>query len=639
MNRLFLQGFAAIAVSLFLLIGPFGVTAEEAIPSCSPPLAGDWIIETDCKLLPGEYEVPAGMTIRNNATLIIPEGAEVLIDIVNASFNIGSGSNLILEQGGRMLANKSNVVKDTLDPSVESDFAILLSLLEAEKTNSLHPKILQATKDALYPKTTLTLPDLDAFLSSESNRGVTWETEETITSIVEYGDAPGAHMKKLIQRPAWVLPAIETSSFIVQTSMIPGSLEESWMRAGNTGFSINWERTNTQEAHLRFVNYESNTHGMSLPLGTIYAEDIVHLVFQEYLLADGSPRWEVALAVERNGAIVSQHYYESTNEFSGIVEDSNETLYLKMGSYGDTEEPKSPYSGHAVLGVTLFTTNNPSYGKLFSTFGSLDFSLGTEGAPQASDFPVGTPVSIISATQNLLSSIKDLSPREQLGIRRILIMRFLGVTDNALFDANKPIRLLERDAIGSSFSTYSAPSFNQPGSREDYYLEFITSIVFDPHDDNSSEHLWASAAAADVVDKAPGDGIGWALGKTHAGPRMFTWENFNLKTWDGFSPSDVVVGTGEDEKTYVSWWNQEAKTLRIRFLVDQAFDSANHGWHGTLVLESEEGTLSIQDVFYPMKPGESYNYPDAIQFGFTNPGDIDLLPGMVIQTTSNWVAK
>jgi len=80
---------------------PLQTADTQPKPVCTPPASGDWEITQSCMLAPGT-SVPAGIVIHAPATLVIPVGVTLDVDLENHGLLIKQGAGLLIESGGRM---------------------------------------------------------------------------------------------------------------------------------------------------------------------------------------------------------------------------------------------------------------------------------------------------------------------------------------------------------------------------------------------------------------------------------------------------------------------------------------------------------------------------------------------------------
>jgi hypothetical protein len=71
------------------------VSATSARPSCSPPANGDWTIISNCTLRTN-YIAPASVIVSNNATLTIPLGVYLKVNVINYKLSIEQGSGILV---------------------------------------------------------------------------------------------------------------------------------------------------------------------------------------------------------------------------------------------------------------------------------------------------------------------------------------------------------------------------------------------------------------------------------------------------------------------------------------------------------------------------------------------------------------
>jgi len=70
-------------------------------PPCAPPSSGHWDIRDSCTLA-SDARAPAGIVIHAPATLVIPAGVTLDVDLENHGLLIKQGAGLLIESGGRM---------------------------------------------------------------------------------------------------------------------------------------------------------------------------------------------------------------------------------------------------------------------------------------------------------------------------------------------------------------------------------------------------------------------------------------------------------------------------------------------------------------------------------------------------------
>lgn len=74
------------------------VQAEEFAP-CTPPIAGSWLINTDCELTSSAV-IRGNIFVRNNATLTINAGIDLVIDLNINRIEIEDGSHIVIKNSG-----------------------------------------------------------------------------------------------------------------------------------------------------------------------------------------------------------------------------------------------------------------------------------------------------------------------------------------------------------------------------------------------------------------------------------------------------------------------------------------------------------------------------------------------------------
>jgi len=80
---------------------PLQTADTQPKPVCTPPASGDWEITQSCMLAPGT-SVPAGIVIHAPATLVIPVGVTLDVDLANHGLLVRDGAGLLIRHGGGM---------------------------------------------------------------------------------------------------------------------------------------------------------------------------------------------------------------------------------------------------------------------------------------------------------------------------------------------------------------------------------------------------------------------------------------------------------------------------------------------------------------------------------------------------------
>jgi len=95
-----------LEIFLFFSIGVdtvfAGILNDEpiALPdSCSPPISGDWIVNSDCTLVLSKT-APSNVWIQNNSKITIPNQVTLGIDFENFNLTVFSGSGIFIQSGG-----------------------------------------------------------------------------------------------------------------------------------------------------------------------------------------------------------------------------------------------------------------------------------------------------------------------------------------------------------------------------------------------------------------------------------------------------------------------------------------------------------------------------------------------------------
>jgi len=70
-------------------------------PPCAPPSSGHWDIRDSCALA-SDVSVPAGITIHAPATLVIPAGVTLDVDLAGHGLLVKAGAGLLIQHGGGM---------------------------------------------------------------------------------------------------------------------------------------------------------------------------------------------------------------------------------------------------------------------------------------------------------------------------------------------------------------------------------------------------------------------------------------------------------------------------------------------------------------------------------------------------------
>jgi hypothetical protein len=69
---------------------------------CTPPISGDWIIESDCNIT-SMIIAPGNVVVQSNAIVTIEDGGTLDVDFATNHLLIKTGSKVLIKTGGKIL--------------------------------------------------------------------------------------------------------------------------------------------------------------------------------------------------------------------------------------------------------------------------------------------------------------------------------------------------------------------------------------------------------------------------------------------------------------------------------------------------------------------------------------------------------